>query len=316
MSCEVVEARVEAGAGWNPERACGGQCGGAQRALGRDVHGLRCAPPPALAQPVSGGQAKAQAGIARHARAAHEDVLETVGAIRFTRLSWTDYLDLVAEPHQAERQRLHGQGDPVYLRWPGLGDDRDMHASSSVGACWRVTMEATLRSDDETVTRPAVAVVVRGDSAHNLSPGKEIVVDGAENRFEHRTRIAKRVVVAEARDLRVTPFQEADAFHIGARGVASHRARSFMEMAARRTRYVEAEVRGCDRSIVRCLCGTCASGARPIAVGFFGAEGENRTRTLLPEPDFESGASTSSATSAWGASRGVVGNGAGARIIR
>src|SRR5690606_19479241 len=33
----------------------------------------------------------------------------------------------------------------------------------------------------------------------------------------------------------------------------------------------------------------------------FGAEGENRTRTLSPEPDFESGASTSSATSARGA---------------
>ena len=29
-----------------------------------------------------------------------------------------------------------------------------------------------------------------------------------------------------------------------------------------------------------------------------GAEGENRTRTLFPEPDFESGASTSSATPA------------------
>ncbi len=31
-----------------------------------------------------------------------------------------------------------------------------------------------------------------------------------------------------------------------------------------------------------------------------GAEGETRTLTLFPEPDFESGASTSSATSAWG----------------
>ncbi len=31
---------------------------------------------------------------------------------------------------------------------------------------------------------------------------------------------------------------------------------------------------------------------------FDGAEGENRTRTWFPKPDFESGASTSSATSA------------------
>ncbi len=30
-----------------------------------------------------------------------------------------------------------------------------------------------------------------------------------------------------------------------------------------------------------------------------GAEGENRTRTLFPKPDFESGASTSSATPAY-----------------
>ncbi len=30
----------------------------------------------------------------------------------------------------------------------------------------------------------------------------------------------------------------------------------------------------------------------------FGAEGENRTLTELPQPDFESGASTSSATPA------------------
>ena len=33
---------------------------------------------------------------------------------------------------------------------------------------------------------------------------------------------------------------------------------------------------------------------------FIGAEGETRTLTLFPKPDFESGASTSSATSAWG----------------
>ncbi len=31
----------------------------------------------------------------------------------------------------------------------------------------------------------------------------------------------------------------------------------------------------------------------------FGAEGGNRTHTLLPEPDFESGASTNSTTSAY-----------------
>ena len=33
--------------------------------------------------------------------------------------------------------------------------------------------------------------------------------------------------------------------------------------------------------------------------GAFGAGRENRTLTLFPEPDFESGASTSSATPAW-----------------
>ena len=37
---------------------------------------------------------------------------------------------------------------------------------------------------------------------------------------------------------------------------------------------------------------------RAIAARKFGAGSENRTRTLLPEPDFESGASTSSATPA------------------
>src|SRR5690606_21861075 len=92
-------------------------------------------------------------------------------------------------------------------------------------------MEATLRSDDETMTRPADAAVVRGDAPHNPALGKEIVVDRAENRFEHRTRIAKRVVVAEARNLQATPFQEADAYHIDVHGVASRRARSFVEVA-------------------------------------------------------------------------------------
>src|SRR5690606_20608149 len=39
--------------------------------------------------------------------------------------------------------------------------------------------------------------------------------------------------------------------------------------------------------------GRCSRGRQPLIV--VGAGSENRTRTLLPEPDFESGASTSSA---------------------
>ena len=50
-------------------------------------------------------------------------------------------------------------------------------------------------------------------------------------------------------------------------------------------------------AVPRMPCARCRLGFRG------GAEGENRTRTLSPEPDFESGASTSSATSARG--RGV-----------
>ncbi len=58
------------------------------------------------------------------------------------------------------------------------------------------------------------------------------------------------------------------------------------------------------------LRGSCAEAKSPLSgsgrkfsewaetVGISGAGSENRTRTLSPEPDFESGASTSSATPA------------------
>ena len=61
--------------------------------------------------------------------------------------------------------------------------------------------------------------------------------------------------------------------------------------------------RGCSGSVPSrasrdpcCVDSFLAAGVESI--GLYGAEGGNRTHTLLPEPDFESGASTSSATPA------------------
>ena len=75
-------------------------------------------------------QSEAQAGVAWQGGAREQQLLELDGGrfIRNAVLARAHQLDRVAERSEPACERLHGQGDPVDLRRPGLGDDRYAHA--------------------------------------------------------------------------------------------------------------------------------------------------------------------------------------------
>src|ERR1700754_362408 len=129
-----IEAGMEPGGDRDAEPARRTDGAPAQGAFRGHVDGIRPFGAPAALDAKTGGQAEAQARVARHRGAFDGEYVHAgFGEGRGRRMDRTDQVDGVTAAQESAGKGLDGQGDTVDVRCIGLGDDADSHGGAPGG---------------------------------------------------------------------------------------------------------------------------------------------------------------------------------------